>query len=140
MKITKPSIKVLRFASDDVIATSALPMGPLSGTTGLFYIPASSFNGAYSGTGNYVQFSGILGPYSGGAYEITGITGATAGVDDDKANLDSIQNGGVYLPGVGITIPASFFEGVARQTYDAYTYGDGKYYTNGISYYETHWQ
>ena len=139
MRISNPELKVIRFATDDVIASSAL-LGPLSGQTGLFYIPAGDFGGSYSGTGNYVQFNGTLGSYSGGAYEITGIYGATAGVDGDKANLDSIQHGQVYMADVGITLPATVFESIAQQTYDAFSYGNGKYYTNGTSYYESHWQ
>ena len=138
MKITNPEIKVVLFASDDVIATSGM-IGALTGQSGLFYIPTSQYTGG-SYTGDYVQFSGTFGNYSGGVYEITGISGATGGVDGDKANLDSIQNGSVYLPDVGITIPASVFENIAKQTYDAYSYGNGTYYTNGVSYYEQHWQ
>ena len=139
MKIATPELKVVRFVSEDVIATSAM-LGPLSGTNGLFYIAAGDYSGSYSGTGNYVEFSGTFGSYNGSAYEITGIYGAKAGVDDDKANLDSVSGGNVYFADMGVTVPASFLAPIAQQTYDAYSYGGGSYYTNGISYYESHWQ
>jgi len=138
MKLTTPEIQIIRFNSEDVIATSYA--GPLTGTNGLFYIPANNYAGPYSGSGEYVQFSGTFGNIVGSDYRIDNIYNAQAGIDDDKANLDSVQNGGVYLPDVGITIPATVFESIAKQTYDAFTYGDGQYYTNGVSYYTSHWQ
>lgn len=137
MKISNPEVEVKLFSSEDVIATSA--PGPLTGMTGLFYIPASQVSGGpYSG--NYVQVSGQFGNDIGGAYKITNITSIEDNVDADKANLDSIQNGNVYLPDVGITIPASLFENIAHQTYDAFSFADGQYATFGVSYYELHWQ
>ena len=136
MKITAPKLQVVRFASEDVIATS---LGPLSGMTGLFYIPASQYSGTYSGSGNYIGFNGTLGNYSNGAYEITSINTVETGVDDQKARLESRQSGMVPMP-EGFPMPASFFENLAHQTYDAFSYGNGVYYTNGVSYYESHWQ
>ena len=137
MKITNATIEVALFSSEDVIATS-LGLGPLSGLTGLFYIPSGQY-GDGSLPGNYVEFGGTLGKYKGGAYNITNIYGAKGNVDEDKAILDSVQNGMVDT-GMGFSIPASVFENIAKQTYDAFSYGDGKYYTNGISYYTAHWQ
>ena len=140
MKITNAELKFMSFSSEDVIATSGMP-GPLSGTTGLFYIPSGDYSGSYSGTGNYVEFSGTFGNYSGGQYEITNIYGAKAGVDDDKANIDSVQNGMVYFADVGVSVPAEpYIANIAKNAYDAYSYGGGTYYTNGVSYYESHWQ
>ncbi len=137
MKITNPELKVVRFANEDVIATS---FGPLSGTNGLFYIPAGEYSGTYSGTGNYVEFNGTLGNYSGGKYEITNIYNATADIDPDRSVLVSKQTGMVFMPGTGTPVPASVLETYAKQGYDAFSYGGGKYYTNGVSYYESYWQ
>ncbi len=138
MKMSSADLQVIRFNSEDVIATSG--MGPLSGTSGMFYIPAADYSGSYSGSGNFVQFNGTLGSYSGGNYLITNIYGAEAGVDSDKESLESVINGNIVFPDVGITVPATALEPLARQTYDAFSYGNGQYYTNGVSYYETHWQ
>ncbi len=141
MKITNPEIKVALFASDDVIATS-LALGPLSGTVGTFYIPTGQYGGSYTGTaGNYIEFSGTLGSYSGGAYNITGIYGAKGGVDEDVDTIQNVVDGKIYFPELaGYGIPADELAPIAQHLYDAYSYGDGNYYTNGVSYYESHWQ
>ena len=140
MKITNPELKVVRFANEDVIATSFGPLPSLSGRNGLFYIPAGDYSGTYSGTGNYVQFNGTFGPYRGGSYEITNINGATADVDPDRSVLVAKQTGIVFMPGTGTPVPADVLENIAKQGYDAFSYGNGQYYTNGISYYESYWQ
>lgn len=134
IKITNPELKVVRFANEDVIATS---FGPLSGTDGLFYIPSGDYSGTYSGTGNYVEFNGTFSSYSNGVYGISGINGAKDGIDGDRNNM---VTGTVYFPDVGITLPSSVMANIAKGYYDAYSYGDGQYYTNGVSYYETYYQ
>ncbi len=139
MKMQTTELQVVRFAADDVIATSGL--GALSGENGLFYIPASDYTGSYSGTGNYVAFNGTFGSYNGSAYEITNIYGAEAGIDDDKALLESVTNGMVYFADMGVSVPADpTMMNIAKNAYDAFSYGNGVYYTNGTSYYESHWQ
>lgn len=135
MKIAELKLEVVRFASEDVIATSA---GPLTGMNGLFYIPTNSYGGTYSGSGNYVEFSGTFGQLGGSGYEITGINGAKAGVDGDREGL--MSSNGTYFPELGITIPNTAMAPIAQQAYDAFSYGNGQYYTNGVSYYDQYWQ
>ena len=136
MKISNPELKVVRFGADDVIATSGL-IGALTGTKGSFYIPAGQYTGGtYSG--EYVGFSGTFGDYNGSAYSITGISGAHGESEDDVAGLAS---GGSYtFPDVGVTVDMSNLAPIAKQFYEAYSYGDGNYYSNGKSYYELYWQ
>ena len=140
MKISNPELKVVRFGADDVIATSGL-LGALSGQSGLFYIPAGQYSGAYSGSGEYVEFSGTFGDYDGSNYAIGNISGAKGGVDGDRNGLitaSSNENALIDL-GVGYPIPASVLVPTAQQTYDAYSYGGG-YYSNGQSYYDIYHQ
>lgn len=137
MKITAPKLQVVRFASEDVIATSAL-LGPLSGKTGTFYIPVGDFGGSYSGSGSYVEFNGTLGNYTGNGYEITGISGARGVPTSD---VDGLKSGGsYYFPDMGVTVDMSDMAPIAKQTYEAFSYGNGVYYTNGASYFESYWQ
>lgn len=131
MKITKTELNVVRFASEDVIATSGL-----AGSVWTFYIPASQYTGG-SYSGNYVEFSGTVYPYGSGPYEITDIYGAKGGVDEDR---DFLMSGGTYIPELGITLPSTVADNLAKSVYDAYSYGDGRYYTNGASYYEMYRQ
>jgi len=132
MKISNPELKVVRFGADDVIATSGL-----TGQIGLFYIPADQYSGG-SFSGDYVQFDGTFGNYNGSAYEITNIHGATGDVDGDRAGLMTSAPMYVY-PDTGVPVPASVREPIAKQTYDAYSYGGG-YYSNGSSYYDIYFQ
>ena len=125
MKMSNPELKVVRFGSDDVIATS------------LFYLAAGQFAG-YEGSSPYVEFEGVMRPNGDGTYQITNIT-HTAGVDQDT--VDGVTSGGsIYLPEFGITIPATAMEPIAQQTYDAYAYSEGTYYTHGATYHELYWQ
>lgn len=133
-RLTNPELKIIRFASEDVIATS---LGPLSGLKGGFYIPSSLYNGGSLG-GNYVEFQGTFGDYDGSAYNITNANGFKADVNNDR---DGLTSGGSYtFPDVGITVDMSDMAPIAQQYYDAFSYGDGQYYTNGISYYDQYWQ
>lgn len=132
-RLTNPELNVIRFASEDVIATS---FGPLSGLTRSFYIPSSQYNGGSLG-GDYVTFNGTFGDYDGSAYNITNASGFTVDVDE----RDGLTSGGSYtFPDVGVTVDMSDMAPIAQQYYDAFSYGDGQYYTNGISYYDQYWQ
>ena len=57
MKISTPEIKVIRFSSEDVIVASS----SLTGVNGLFYIPSGQYSSGYSGSGDFVEFSGTIG-------------------------------------------------------------------------------
>lgn len=133
MKISTPEIKVIRFSSEDVIAAS----GSLTGSNGLFYIPSSQYSG-YSGSADYVEFSGTIGSKSGVGYLIENIHGAKGDVSDDRAGL--MAGSSYYFPDMGITVDNSHMAPIAQQSYDAFRYDDGQYYTNGISYYTAYWQ
>ena len=117
MKISNPELKVVRFGADDVIATS------------LFY--------GTDALGNYKTFNGVLSPLGDGTYAVTNVYG----VDDaDMDEIDGLKSGGsVYLPELGLTIPSTAMEPIARQAYEAYTYED-QYYSHGASYYDLYWQ
>lgn len=124
-------LDVCRFSNEDVIATSGfLP----STITGLFYIPASDYDGGSLGSSGYVSFNGNGGGYdsAAGGYLITDIYGAYLDTDNERDDL--INKGGE----MAAFVPASFFEGLAEKTYDAYSYG-GNYYTNGVNYYTTYY-
>ena len=139
MKISNTELKVIRFGADDVIATS-LMMGPLSGSSGLFYIPASQYSGG-SFSGEYVEFNGTFGDFDGSAYRIDGINTVSSPPETDRAGLITAsgnENGFVDL-GVGYPLPASVLIPIAQQAYDAYSYGGG-YYSNGQSYYDIYRQ
>ncbi len=128
-------LDVIRFSNEDVIATSAM-LGPLSGKTGSFYIPSSQYNGGSLG-GEYVTFNGTFGDYTGSGYNITNANGFA--VDSDER--DGLMSGGSYtFPDVGVTVDMSDLAPIAKQYYDAFSYGDGQYYSNGVSYYESYWQ
>ena len=133
MKISTPEIKVIRFSSEDVIAASS----SLTGSPGLFYIPSSQYSG-YSGSADYVEFNGTIGSKSGVGYLIENIYGAKGDDSDDRAGV--MSGGSVYFPEFGNTVDMSHMEPIAQQTYDAFRYDDGRYYTNGISYYTAYWQ
>ena len=132
MKFANPEIEVLRFSGEDVIATSGTLLP--ANVTGLFYIPAADFNGGSLGNSGYVSFNGTGGVYNpaAGGYLISNI--GTAYVDNQNERNDLITHGGE----MAAFIPASFFEGTAKNTFDAYLY-NGDYYTNGISYYNMYY-
>ena len=127
MKISEPELKIIRFCSDDVIATSQ------------FFLTAGQFDG-YSGAEPYVRFDGTMRPNNDGTYRITGIHGVEGASVNDYELVTS--NGDMYFPETGITIPGSnpFGANMARQTYDAYRYDEGTYYSHGASYYELYFQ
>lgn len=129
MKISDFEIKVVRFSSDDVIATS------------LYYAPAAAFNSVTGGsfTSAYVEFEGTMTGYDSdaGGWYVANPRGAKAASDDD---MDGLKSGGtIYLPDVGITIPSTVMEPIAQQAYDSYEYNGGLY-TKGATYYEAYWQ
>ena len=130
-RLTNPELKVIRFASEDVIATSVL-----LGKTGTFYIPSGQYSGG-SFSGNYVEFNGTFNSYSDGVYGISGIYGAKGDVDSDRDVL--ISPPPYYFNDTGVTVAGEFMANMSKNIYDAYSY-DGQYYTNGISYYDTYWQ
>ena len=132
MKITNTELNVVRFASEDVIATSGLV-----GKVWQFFIPSSQY-GDGTMSGEYVMFNGTVYPYGSGPYEITNIYDVQANADNDR---NGMMTGTIYIPEYGITLPSTALDPIAKQTYDAYSYGDGKYYTNGgASYYEMYRQ
>lgn len=130
MKISTPEIKVIRFSSEDVIVASGLV-----GSSGFFIIPSSQYSG-YSASGDYVEFNGTIGSHSSVGYLIENISGVR-----DAEDIDGLMSGGSYtFPGAGVTVDMSYLAPIARQSYDAFRYDDGKYYTNGNSYYDRYWQ
>ncbi len=140
MKITNTELKFVSFSSEDVIATSGWLPGTLTGQSGFFYVPAAQYSGTYTGTGDYVEFSGTFGNYNGSAYEITGIYGAKGSVDSDKNHISSKQGDMVYFDDTGVSVPAFVVANFAKSGYDAYAYGNGQYYTDGVSFYDKYWQ
>ena len=124
MKISTPEIKVIRFSSEDVIVASS----SLTGVYGSFYIPSSQYSSGYG------EFNGTIGSHSDRGYLIENVSGAKAADSDERDGLMSGGSGSF----VGVPIPASVMESMARQYYDAFSY-DGQYYTNGISYYDQYW-
>ena len=135
MKITNAEINVIRFSSEDVIATSG--PGPLSGTTisGGFYLPVGDvFHGASGTFGNY---STSLGAYQLLDYSETGEILNQA--DIDRLILASQNPTGMIDSGMGYPIPASVYANIAKNTYPIYSYNNG-YYTIGKTYYETYSQ
>ena len=136
MQITNAEFKVIRFSNEDVITTSNFA-GPLSGKTGLFYIPSSQYQGGALG-GDYVAFNGTLGNYDGSAYRIDNPYGFYADTSDERSGLTA--GGTIYIPELGITVPSTTMKPLAETAYDAFTYDNGTYYTNGVSYYDQYWQ
>lgn len=132
MKFVTPEIEVLRFSTEDVIATSGAPI-----VTKLFYMPTDQFQGGLSGS-DYVQFEGVMGAYdsAAGGYRITDVY-SPALADTDEVN--GLMSGGtLYIPELGITIPSTALAPIAQQAYNAYSYNGG-YYTNGVTYYDMYW-
>ncbi|MBR0466314.1 MAG: hypothetical protein IJJ40_02325 [Clostridia bacterium] len=134
-------LEVIRFSNEDVIATSAIGGGigggsvaSLTGKKGGFYIPSSQYNGGSLG-GEYVTFQGTFGDFDGSAYNIIDPYGFAVDVDE----RDGLMSGGSVVF-YGVTIDMSDMAPIAKQYYDAFSYGDGQYYSNGVSYYESYWQ
>ena len=114
MKMTNPELKVVRFANEDVLATS-------------FYIVADP--SSYTG---YSQFAGTkYGPVDEGVWYVERSGGKwSISVDD----INTLKNPGEYAPG-------EYYDVGQYITYDAYqTEVDGPYYTHGASYYELYGQ
>ena len=129
MKITNFELEVVRFSSDDVIATS------------LYYAPAAAYNAATgaSFSSDYVEFEGSMTAYdsAAGGWYISPHSYAQAADPDD---VDGLKSGGShYIPEVGITIDMSSMAPLAQQAYDAYGY-EGGLYTKGATFYESYWQ
>lgn len=129
MKIDSLELKVVRFDSEDVIATS------------LYYAPSAAYNAAFGGsfTSNYVEFNASMIGYddAAGGWMVTNPYGAKAASDDD---IDGLKSGGSYtFPDVGVTVDMSHMAPIAQQAYDAYSY-EGGLYTKGATYYELYWQ
>ncbi len=130
-------LEVIRFANEDVIATSSL-IGALTGKPGSFYMPTSQYSGGALG-GDYVYFNGTFGNYDGNVYNITSPYGFVSDTESNRAAL--APGGGDYtFPDEGVTVPGSILGNIAKQHYDAFSYSDGQYYSNGVSYYESYWQ
>lgn len=129
MKISNPEMKVVRFANEDVIATS------------LYYASAADFNSAFGTnfTSDYVEFNGSMTGFdsAAGGWYVSNVYGAQ---EADSDSMEGLKSGGsIYLPEYGITIPSTAAEPIARQAYSTYSYNDGLY-TKGATYYELYWQ
>ena len=132
MRISNPELKVVRFSSADVIATSAALMGAT--ISGLFYMP--------NGSGGYQGASGTFGEKDHGVYELLNYTLTDEVLDQSGIDMliAASQNpNGMVDSGMGYPIPASVLLPIAQSTYLTY-YDNGHYYTNGISYYEQYHQ
>ena len=127
MKITNPELEVVRFNADDVIATS------------LYYMSAADYNALYGTdfTSDYVQFNGdMVATGNSGVWGITNIYNVQAAPDDEVPGL--MSGGAVYIPELGMTLPSTVMEPIARQAYNAFKSDDG-IYTKGVTYYEQYW-
>lgn len=120
MKMSSPKIEVVRFANEDVIATS------------LFFMSAADYN-AGMGTNfdtEYVWFNGSMSTANYDAakasYEITDVH-YLEGVSED--DLGFIR--GMYFEEIGV-----YFPGHGGASYEAYV-SDGRVYTKGVSYTES---
>ena len=51
-----------------------------------------------------------------------------------------MSGGSYYFADLGITVDMSSMAPIAQQYYEAYSYGNGDYYTYGLSYYDRYWQ
>ena len=115
MKMTKPELKVVRFASEDVIATSG------------YYIESANWMGNNSYSDPYVHFYGEMGEYSSGAqgWIIYGVGGDSGESSEYRES---------YINDIATSNPSTA-QALGGHLYDAYYY-DGNYYTKGASYYE----
>ncbi len=119
MKISNPEMKVVRFANEDVIATS------------LFYMSAADYNAAMGTnyTTPYVWFNGAM---NGASYDSSTASwkiDVTTPVDPVTED-DLIFVRGGYIAETGVTIPGT------TASYEAYI-KDGEHYTKGVTYKES---
>lgn len=116
MKITNPELKVVRFNSEDVIATS------------LYLMSAADYNTAAgtSYTKPYVMFNGDMTTYdeTNQAWQIANIHAVT---EEDDVTFFT----GGYIPEVGYSIPPL----APGYTYRAFADGT-VLYTNGVTFSE----
>ncbi len=110
MKISKPEIEVVRFANEDVIATS------------LYYMSSADYNAAKgtSYTDPYVIFNGSMTPAGDGVWKVP-----------DPYAVTAVEDLGLITG-----IPEIGFPGKGDISYEAY-YKDGDFYTNGVTYKES---
>ena len=117
MKITKPELKVIRFSSEDVIATS------------LYFMSAADYNAAHGTSFDtpYVWFNGSMTDYdpSISSWRISDIRNVDGMTEEDKGFIV-----GTYFEDMGV-----YFPGVGGISYEAFNYNDGLY-TKGASYSE----
>lgn len=118
MKISNPEMKVVRFANEDVIATS------------LFYMSAADYNTAM-GTNYTTPYVWVNGAMSGASYD-----SATASWKIDVTSVepatedDMLFVRGGYIEEAGITFPGT------TAAYEAYI-KDGEHFTKGVTYKES---
>ena len=118
MKIPNPEMKVIRFANEDVIATS------------LYYMSAADYNEAM-GTNYTTPYVWINGAMNGASYNSStasysvNVTSVKPATEDDMLFIR-----GGYIEETGITFPGT------KSSYEAYIY-DGNVYTKGVTYKES---
>lgn len=118
MKISNPEMKVVRFANEDVIATS------------LFYMSAADYNAAM-GTNYTTPYVWVNGAMSGASYDSAtaswkiDVTSVEPATEDDMTFIRGgyIEEAGIYFPGT-------------KTGYEAYI-KDGEYFTKGVTYKES---
>lgn len=118
MKISNPEMKVVRFANEDVIATS------------LYYMSAADYNEAM-GTNYTTPYVWINGAMSGASYNSStasysvNVTSVEPATEEDMLFVRGgyIEEAGIYFPGTA-------------SSYEAYIY-DGNVYTKGVTYKES---
>ena len=120
MKMKNPEIEVVRFANEDVIATS------------LFFMSAADYN-AGMGTNFETEYVWFTSAMSGANYDseksswkLTDISNLEGVTEDDLGFIRGMyfEETGVYFPGVG------------GASYEAYV-SNGELYTKGVSYTES---
>ena len=130
MKVSNPELKVVRFANEDVIATSG------------YFMSATDFNSLYgtSFTSDYVRFNGYMTGYddaAGGWAVAPNLASATNAANDE---IEGVMSGGsYYFADFDVTVDTTHMAPIAQQHYGAYSY-EGGLYTKGASYYELYWQ
>lgn len=118
MKISNPEMKVVRFANEDVIATS------------LYYMSAADYNAAM-GTSYDTPYVWINGAMSGASYDSStaswkiDVTSVEPATEDDMLFVR-----GGYIEEVGIYFPGT------SSSYEAYI-KNGEHYTKGVTYKES---
>ena len=131
MKISNAELKVVRFNSEDVIATSR------------YFMSAAAFESLYglglTGT-DYVSFTGSMTSYDdvAGGWSVTPNLSSAAEYDNEE--MEGVMSGGdFYFAELGVWVHSDAMANIAKQHYDAYSY-EGGLYTKGATYYETYWQ